>query len=75
MSDQPERFLRRAESHVANSASSVSNTGMRSSLMVAVSAFGNVVMKLKTSMATFGPFFLIDDDVTGGDGPWRILVD
>jgi hypothetical protein len=27
--------------------------------MVSVSAFGSVVMKLKTSMSTFGPSFLM----------------
>jgi hypothetical protein len=37
----------------------VKMTGDRSWLIVAVSAFGSVVMKLNTSMSTLGPSFLM----------------
>jgi hypothetical protein len=45
-------------SHVLHSSSVVSSTGLRSWLIVLVRVFGNVVMKEKTSMSTFGPAFL-----------------
>jgi hypothetical protein len=48
-----------AVSHVSNSSSVDSNTGMRSWLMLSVNRFGTVVMKLYVSTSTGGPSFLI----------------
>ena len=54
---QLERIPVEPESHVWKSAGSVSSTGMRSWLMLAVNSFGSVVMKANTSCSTVSPFF------------------
>jgi hypothetical protein len=46
------------DSHVSKSSGFEISTGMRSWLMLCVSAFGSVVMKANTSWSTFSPFFL-----------------